>query len=488
MRRLKVALTGEGTYPFVTGGVSVWADILINKMKNIDFILIPILMTPYIKLKYQIPPNVTQMIKVPLWGSEEPSEFVHSDKFSEIYRRKLKTISEQASIKNIVELIYGIIDFIYERNDNFEELGEIMVKFYDFFQVYDYHEAFRSKIVWDAYITKMEEIYKERQIDIPSVYDMIESLRFLFRFFIVLLAHVPEAHVYHSSAAAFCGIPCVIAKKKYGSRYILTEHGIYAREQYLYASREGIAYRTKEFLLGLIGMIVKLNYHFADVISPVCQYNKRWETKWGASEKKIKTIYNGIDVLRFKKFNVNRSERPTVVMVARLDPLKDIESFIYTCDIVRKKIPDVLFKLYGPYVDEEYYKKCTDLAESLNLGDNFEFAGPTDRPEVAYNEGDVVMLTSISEAFPFTVIEAMACEKVVISSDVGGTKEVLEGFGHVVKPKDYKSFAEHTIQVLSNPEDAKQLGLAARERILLGFTIEDMVDNYSDLYFSISDI
>ncbi len=488
MKRLKVALTGEGTYPYVTGGVSVWADILINKMKNIDFILIPILMTPYIKLKYQIPPNVVQMIKVPLWGSEEPSEFVHSDKFSEIYRRKLKTINERDSIKNIVEMISGIIDFIYGKKDDYDELGDIMVRFYDFFQVYDYHETFRDKIVWDAYISKTEEIFKERNVDIPSVYDMIESLRFLFRFFIVLLAHVPEAHVYHSSAAAFCGIPCVIAKKKYGSKFILTEHGIYAREQYLYASREGIAYRTKEFLLGLIGMIVKLNYHYADVISPVCNYNKRWELRWGANDENIQTIYNGIDVLRFKKLDVQRSDRPTVVMVARLDPLKDIETFIRTCDIVRKKIPNVLFKLYGPYVDEEYYKKCTDLCDKLGLGDNFQFAGLTDRPEVAYNEGDVVMLTSISEAFPFTVIEAMACEKVVISSDVGGTKEVLEGFGYIVKPKDYKGFAEATIKVLSNMEDAKKLGLDARERILLGFTIEDMVDNYSDLYFSISGI
>ena len=486
MGRLRVALTGEGTYPYVTGGVSTWADILINRLKNVDFILIPILMTPYIKLKYQVPPNVVQMIKIPLWGSEEPSEFVHGERFSRIYKRKLRTIRERDYIKIIVELISIIIDFIYGKKDDYEELGDALVKFYDFFQIYDYHETFRDKIIWDTYITKTEEIFRERDIEIPSIYDMIESLRFLYRFFIVLLANVPEAHVYHSSAAAFCGIPCVIAKKKYGSKFILTEHGIYAREQYLYASREGIPFRTKEFLLGLIGTIVKLNYHFADVISPVCNYNKRWELKWGAKESKIKTIYNGIDVLRFRKFNVERSNRPTVVMVARIDPLKDIETFIRTCYIVKKKIPDVLFKLYGPAIDQDYYNRCYALYEKLELGNNFVFAGPTDRPEVAYNEGDVVMLTSISEAFPFTVIEAMACEKVVISSDVGGTKEVLEGFGYIVKPRDHEEFAKAAIKVLSNIEEAKSLGAEARERILLGFTIEDMVDNYSNLYFSIS--
>ena len=488
MARLKVAFTGEGTYPYVTGGVSTWADILINKMKNIDFILSPILMTPYIKIKYQLPANVVRMIKVPLWGSEEPSEFVHSDKFSEIYIRKLKTLRKKEAINNIVDLITGVLDFIYKKNDNFEELGNMMLKFYDFFQEFDYHEAFRSEIVWKAYVSKMEEVYRERDIDIPSIYDMIESLRFLYRFFIVLLAPVPETNVYHSSAAAFCGLPCVIAKLKYGSKYILTEHGIYTREQYLYASREGIAYRTKEFLLGLIGAIVKINYYFADVVSPVCNYNKRWELKWGANENKIKTIYNGIDILRFRKLEVEKEDRPTAVMVARIDPLKDIETFLYTCKIVKKEIPDVLFKLYGPYVDEKYFKKCQDLHKQLELGDNFIFAGPTDRPELAYNEGDVVVLTSISEAFPFTVIEAMACEKVVVSSDVGGTKEVLEGFGFIVKPKDYESFAKHIIWTLNNKEEANQMGISARERILLGFTLEDMVDNYSNLYFSISGI
>ncbi len=486
MGRIRVTFTGEGTYPYVTGGVSTWADILINKMKDFDFILIPIMMTPYLKIKYQLPANVIQMIKIPLWGSEEPSEFVHLEKFSRIYLRKLKTIREMDAIDQMIELLDNILEFIYLGRSDFDELGKLIVKFYDFFQEYDYHEAFRSKIVWDSYLNKMKKIFKDRnEKEIPSIYDMIESLRFLYRFFIVLLAPVPKTEIYHSSAAAFCGLPCIIGKLKHGGKFILTEHGIYTREQYLFSSREGIRYRTKEFLMGLIGTIVKLNYYFADVIAPVCNYNQRWELKWGADPKKIKTIYNGVDVLRFRKFSVQRSDRPTVIMVARIDPLKDIETFILTCNEVRKAIPDVLFKLYGPQVEKEYYDKCKSLVNQLNLEKNFEFAGPTDRPEVAYNEGDVVALTSISEAFPFTVIEAMACEKVVVSSDVGGTKEVLEGFGFVVKPRDYIAFSKAIVKVLKNKKEAERMGIEARERVLMGFTIDDMVENYSNLYFSV---
>jgi len=116
--------------------------------------------------------------------------------------------------------------------------------------------------------------------------------------------------------------------------------------------------------------------------------------------------------------------------------LKDVETYIRTCGAVKKRIQDIQFKLYGPVVDSEYYGKCKALADKLNLNGSFVFAGETTTPEIANNEGDVVALTSISEAFPFAVIEAMACEKVIVSSDVGGTKEVLEGYGYVVKPKD----------------------------------------------------
>jgi glycosyltransferase involved in cell wall biosynthesis len=128
---------------------------------------------------------------------------------------------------------------------------------------------------------------------------------------------------------------------------------------------------------------------------------------------------------------------------------------------------------------------CHELYENLNLQENFEFSGLTNNPALAYNEGDVVMLTSISEAFPFVVIEAMACEKVVVSSDVGGTKEVLEGYGHVIRPKDIDGFSKAVVEVLSNKEHSGEMEVLARERVLNGFTIDDMVDNYQKLYKSL---
>jgi len=482
MGRIKIVWTGEGTYPYVTGGVSTWADILMHELKNIDFILIPIQMHPYVKLKFNIPPNVVDILNVPLWGTEEPIEYVRKIEFAKIYEAKIKTEVEN-NIEVLEPIMILVLDHIFRHKNDLDALGEGLYKFYEHFQIYDYYETFRSEALWNIYEGYILNHYEKVEEDIPTVFDMIEGLRYLYRFFISLLPTLPEAHIYHSSAAAFCGLSCIIAKQKFGSKFLLTEHGVYIREQYLAASRNQMPFRTKEFLMGLITVVSKLNFHYADIVSPVCDYNSRWEKKWGVDEKKIHTIYNGIDTNVFKQFKVEKEEnRPTVVMVARIDPLKDIETFIRTAQLVAKEIPEVIFKLYGPIVDEKYYHYCQNLAKELNIEHNFIFAGLTNSPQTAYNEGDVVMLTSISEAFPFVVIEAMACEKVVISSDVGGTKEVLEGFGFVIKPKAYSEFAQKVIYILNHPDIALEMGHDAREYILNGFTVEDMVENYGRLY------
>jgi polysaccharide biosynthesis protein PelF len=483
MSRIKVVWTGEGTYPYVTGGVSTWAHILVHELKNIDFVLIPIQMHPYVKLKFDIPPNVSDIINVPLWGTEEPIEYIRQIAFAKIYESKLQTHDDNDNINILEPIMILILDHIYRKKEDLDAVGDALYQFYEYFHVYDYYETFRSEQIWEIYKNYILKHYEEEEQDIPTVFDMIEGLRYLYRFFISLLPTLPEAEIYHSSAAAFCGLSCIIAQKKFGSKFLLTEHGVYIREQYLATSRNQMPYRTKEFLMGLITLVSRLNFHFADIVAPVCNYNARWEKKWGVEEEKIDTIYNGVDINKFRPFEVEKDEeRPIVTMVARIDPLKDIETFIRTAELVSQEMPNVLFKLYGPINDTKYFHKCEELVSELGISDNFLFAGPTTSPESVYNEGDVVMLTSISEAFPFVVIEAMACAKVVVSSDVGGTKEVLEGYGYIIKPKDYRMFADKVIYVLKNPTIAQEMGLDAREAVLNGFTVEDMVENYAKVY------
>jgi glycosyltransferase involved in cell wall biosynthesis len=597
-RKMRVVLTTEGTYPYSTGGVSTWADILIKELDDIEFYILAIMMNPFLAIKFDMPDNVTELINVPLWGTEEPSEYISGQLFSEIYLNKFKP--DESIRDTFTDILGEFVCSIYSKKPDLDKVGNDLFKLYELFKRYDFRQTFRSLWVWDFFydlmlriharsplftihefhqqysaeelsavvierypelasvkhagaidhlnqivqlshfydiwlakhdgtdlgwdldkliadttvlretefynlpllsqkeISRLNRMLLEKTFQIecpkfmdkpdesPKVYDFVESLRWIYRFFTALLAPLPDAEVYHSSAAAFCGLPCIVAKLKFGSRFMLTEHGIYVREQYLYSSREKIALHTKEFLMGLINMVSKLNYHFADQILPVCNYNKRWELRLDAKEEKIHVIYNGIDTERFRSIILDRDNRPTVVMVARIDQLKDIETYILTCSEVKKKIDNVLFKLYGPKVDEEYFKKCVNLVTELHLAANFVFCGSTSTPEVAINEGDVVLLTSISEAFPFSVIEGMACEKLIISSDVGGTREVLEGCGFIVQPKNYMEFAEKVIYALENPGICAEMGIEARQKILSGFRTEDMVENYRSTYYNMA--
>ncbi|MEI6206178.1 MAG: GT4 family glycosyltransferase PelF [Desulfuromonadales bacterium] len=597
-RKLRVVLTTEGTYPYCTGGVSTWADILVKELSEIEFYILSIMMNPFQAIKFEMPDNVVQLINVPLWGTEEPTEYISGQTFSEIFINKLKP---DELIRDVFRDILGeIVCAIYSENPDLDTVGNNLYRLHELFREHDYRKIFRALWVWDFFYELMLQIHdksplftldefqhkfslpvlsaaiienyheladlkyygeidhlnqiihltnffeiwstrhgtselgrdiekliadindphetkftrlpllKQKKINLlnrmlleksfkaecpkyldkpdetPNVYDFVESLRWIYRFFTSLLAPLPEAEVYHSSAAAFSGLPCIVAKLKYGSKFMLTEHGIYVREQYLYASREKIDINTKQFIMGLIGMVSRLNYHFADEILPVCKYNKRWELIFDAKEEKINVIYNGIDTERFRSLVVDRDVRPTVVMIARIDQLKDIETYILTCGEVSKKIDNVLFKLYGPKVDEKYYQKCVDLVNELQLAGNFIFCGSTSTPEIANNEGDIVLLTSISEAFPFSVIEGMACEKLVISSDVGGTHEVLDGYGFIVQPKNYMEFAEKVIYALENPRICAEIGIDARQKVQNGFRTEDMVENYRNTYYNLA--
>jgi glycosyltransferase involved in cell wall biosynthesis len=175
-----------------------------------------------------------------------------------------------------------------------------------------------------------------------------------------------------------------------------------------------------------------------------------------------------------------------VVAVAHIFPLKDIETMIRTCDLVRKDIPDVQFIVYGSLdVDKEYVEKCEALIEELEVSDNFRFGGFHDKPSMVFNEGDISILTSISEGFPYTVIESMSCSRPVVATDVGGIKDALEGCGVLCKPRDPRALADGVIKLLSDTNLRLELGKKSREKVLLNFTTKKSVDSYYESYIKL---
>ena len=483
--KLIVMLSTEGTYPFHQGGVSTWCDILVNELTSVDYVIYSILMDPFVTQKFQLPPG-SQLIKMPLWGTEEPSEHL-STPFSQNFLAKERT-NPKVIRDQFIPLFSELIMEIIGTEKNPQRLAKVLLDLHLYFHHYEYKISFKSREAWETFkqIVLAYVDQPSSRMGRPDVYSLIQSLGWIYRFLAILNTPIPKAHVTHSSAAAFCGIPCVLAKLKDNTPYMLTEHGIYLREQYLSLGKRDYSSYLNTFLIRMIHSITGLSYAYADQVSPVCQYNTRWETKFDVPPERIQVIYNGVDKNVFIEAPKVEQPHPTVVTVARIDPLKDILTLIKCAAIVKAHIPDVKFIVYGSVSVPDYYQQCLELREKLELQDTVIFAGHTSNMAAAYHSGDVIALTSISEAFPYSVVEAMMTGKPVVSTDVGGIREALGDAGILANPKDYEGLADGIVRLLNQPELRASLGQEARERALSHFTLDRVLELHLKSYIRLA--
>ncbi|PWK14965.1 GT4 family glycosyltransferase PelF [Tumebacillus permanentifrigoris] len=483
--RIKILLSTEGTYPFHQGGVSTWCETLVNKMDMVDFVIYSITANPFITQKFGLPEHA-EMHTVPLWGTEEPKEHLNIP-FKQIYLPK-KSTSDGTVRERFIPLFVELIDEIVSEVKNPRRFGNLLVELYNYFQEHDYKLSFKSEATWEIYKELILRLAadKRHRLSEPDVYGLVQSLGWVYRFLNIVNTPIPDTHVTHSTAAAFCGIPCVIAKIRNKTPFMLTEHGVYLREQYLALSKRPYSSFLTTFLIRFVKSLTTTNYAFADQVSPVCEYNTRWETRFGVPVDRVKVIYNGIDPNVFVEAPPSTNEVLTVVMVARIDPLKDVLTFLQAAALVRDAFPAVKFVVYGSVSVQGYYDQCIELWEQLHLQDTFIFAGHTSNMAAAYHSGDIIALTSISEAFPYSVIEAMMTGKPVVATDVGGVTEALGDAGLIATPRKPEEVAAGILKLLNNAELRDMLGKEARQRALNFFTLNKMIDLHLKSYVKLA--
>jgi len=140
----------------------------------------------------------------------------------------------------------------------------------DYFRRLDYTGALKSPFVWDVALSRSWRSTGAQSGEAFALY-LTECLRWLYHFLIVLNVPCHACSVTHSDRrASFCGIPCITAKLRDGVPFILTEHGVYLREQNLFLSRFPRLFFAKHFRLILIRPSSRTNYRSAYVIAPVC--------------------------------------------------------------------------------------------------------------------------------------------------------------------------------------------------------------------------
>ena len=284
----------------------------------------------------------------------------------------------------------------------------------------------------------------------------------------------------HTHSDLRYGKPEIIAARMAGIPCISHHHG-YAK--YTYFDR-------------LFARFVSANIYISNDVA-------EYHISGGESRAKGKIIHNGVNLSNFiqqddglkvrKEFGFT-TDQILVGIVARLDWWKGHEFFLEAMAEVVKKKYDTKGLIIGGLAElnydssKRYLDKLHHMVNSLGLEEKIVFLGHrNDVPRLISSLDVVVHASSTPEPFGLTVIEGMAAGKPVVATSAGGVLDIIEDGvnGLLVPCKDSKAMATAILQILSNRDKAKKMGLAARRYVAEKFTVQQQVTSVQKLYDSV---
>jgi len=320
----------------------------------------------------------------------------------------------------------------------------------------------------------MNQIYKP-SIHIYFSRDLVEALKKSINRYDLVHSH--EYRSYISLVISYYA-------KRYSTPYILQTHGqlhridAWRKLKWFYDVLFG--YR----LLRDAAKVIALNHVEAE------QYRAM-----GVPEEKIAIIPNGIDLSEYvnlppkgafkKKFNIPENGK-IILYLGRIHKIKGIDILIKAYAYMRNKmnLRDIVLVIAGP--DDGYLNEAKRLAQALDVSNHVLFTGPLygEDKMAAYIDSEVYVLPSRYETFPMTILEAYACEKPVVASEVGGLRDLVRNgeTGLLFKPENVKQLAERIFNILNDDKMAEEMGLKGRNFVEENFAIEKIIEKLEKLY------
>ncbi len=232
-----------------------------------------------------------------------------------------------------------------------------------------------------------------------------------------------------------------------------------------------------------------------DCMMYVSNLNKEQHVDWGFNNEKALVIPNGVDTSRCFPNKANGMKvRESLAIpedafvigkIARFHRQKNHVGFLHSAALLAKKQPNVHFMLVGTNVDNDNVE-LTSLVRELGLESKVHMLGNRqDIPDVV-NAFDLATLTSFGEAFPLTLGEAMVSGVPCVATDVGDNDFIIGDTGIITPVDDDQAMADAWEKmVMMDKKEYAQLGMAARQRTLDKFTLEQQVNQHEDLYESL---
>jgi glycosyltransferase involved in cell wall biosynthesis len=364
-----------------------------------------------------------------------------------------------------------------------DRFGNVIREIFEFAQ----RENLAASLSSEWAVQLLSEAWRDWQLDSvaaePTLHDAVTAMQLL-EHSLRPLSHPPvRADVVHAVTNGLGALPSLAAKWRYGTPMVVTEHGIYMREQYLHSRNSPFRWPVRALYLRFLRRLCSLGYAEAELITPGNVYNKRWEEQLGANLSKVRTVYNGVDPADFPAVE-GEPEVPTISWAGRIDPVKDLETLLLAFALVHRKMPNARLRMFGsaPQGQEAYLERCKALARELGIADVATFEGRVDRIREAYDAGQIVVLCSISEGFPYTLIEAMTCGRPCVATAVGGVTEAIADTGLVVQARNPEALAQSCLALLNDPSLRRKFGAAARMRALEYFTVDRAISAFDEIY------
>lgn len=207
----------------------------------------------------------------------------------------------------------------------------------------------------------------------------------------------------------------------------------------------------------------------------------------GISAERIKLIAgSGVDLASFRP-SPEPNHPITVAIVSRMLRDKGVGELVDAARILRQGGYSVVVRLVGP-VDPE---NPSSISESTLLAWNregiVEWLGPTSDIAGVWANAHICVLPSYREGLPKSLLEAAACGRPIITTDVPGCRDVVihNQTGLLIPPRDSKALAEAIVRLAEDADLRARLGIAARSRVKSHFSIDEIVEQTLAVYRSV---
>ncbi|TAP41437.1 glycosyltransferase [Alteromonas sp. KUL49] len=196
-------------------------------------------------------------------------------------------------------------------------------------------------------------------------------------------------------------------------------------------------------------------------------------------------IHNGVDTSVFSPRPLLPSQIPNVGIVANLQFRKGHDDFLEMANILLKKNILVKFHIIGGDILEEPREDILkNKAVDLGIDSSVTFHGQVPNVLELISTLDVYVCASHEEAFPISILEAMATGKTIVSTDVNGIPEAIDDGveGLLVPPHSPEKLADAVMTVLEDKALATRLSTKARARVKGHFSQQVYIDKIQSLY------